>query len=114
MIYDDYAAEIIADNINMLVPWYLMASYAYYVQDDSILSDGFYDNMAKQLLENFDSIKHYHKHLLSKDMLYAGSFLGEYPSIIPGAIEEMKHQRCAPKQEQIVEESATGLDLFEW
>ena len=29
-----HAAELFAKNINMMVPLYLMASYAYYKQDD--------------------------------------------------------------------------------
>jgi hypothetical protein len=107
MIYDNYAQKIIDANPNMLVPWYLMASYAYYVSDDPILSDGCYDNMSKQLLEKFDSITHYHKHLLSKDMLEAGSYLGEYPSIISGAVRAID-----PNKEVVA--PVTGKDLFEW
>ena len=106
-MYDEYAAKIIADNKNMLVPWYLMASYAYYVLDDPILSDAMYDSMSKQLLANFDNIAHYHKHLLSKDMLEAGSFLGEYPSIIAGAVRAID-----PNKEVVA--PVTGKDLFEW
>lgn len=30
---DNHAAKLFADNINMMVPWYLMASYAYYEQE---------------------------------------------------------------------------------
>ena len=40
--------DTIDDNINMTVPWYLMASYAYYVEDDPILSDHAYDHMVKK------------------------------------------------------------------
>lgn len=87
---DDYAAEIIADNNNMMIPWYLMAAYAYYKQDDPILSDAFYDSLAKTMLEVWNDIDHYHKHLINVDDLAAGSYLGEYPSIIAGAIQEVK------------------------
>ena len=118
MMYDEYAAKIIADNKNMLVPWYLMASYAYYVLDDPILSDAMYDGMSKQLLTQFDNISHYHKHLLSKDMLEAGSFLGEYPSIISGAVRSLsktKNYPASKMQENTVKEpEATGKDLFDW
>jgi hypothetical protein len=84
-----------------------MASYAYYVLDDPILSDAMYDSMSKQLLTQFDNISHYHKHLLSKDMLEAGSFLGEYPSIISGAVRAID-----PNKEVVA--PVTGKDLFEW
>ena len=90
---DDYAAEIFADNINMMVPWYLMASYAYYKKDEPILSDAFFDAMGKTMLERWDDINHFHKHLITVDDLRAGTYLGDYPSIIEGAIEELKKMR---------------------
>mgnify|MGYP000151754754 FL=1 len=90
MILDDYAAELFSKNINMMVPYYLMASYAYYVEDDPIFSDAFYDNLAKTILAVWDSIEHRHKHILNTDMLEAGSFMGEYPSIISGALESLR------------------------
>jgi hypothetical protein len=90
MILDDHAAEIFAKNINMMVPYYLMASYAYYVEDDPIFSDAFYDNLAKTILAVWDSIEHQHKHILNTDMLEAGSFIGEYPSIVSGALKSLR------------------------
>ena len=87
---DDYAAEIFADNINMMVPWYLMAAYAYYKQDEPILTDAFFDAMGKTMLERWDDINHRHKHLITVNDLEAGTYLGEYPSIIEGALEDVK------------------------
>lgn len=80
----------ITDNPNMLVPYYLMLSFAYYKQDDPIVSDAFYDKLARKLLKEYDNIEHYHKHLISKDALEAGSFLGEYPSIVEGALNDLR------------------------
>lgn len=80
----------ITDNPNMLVPYYLMLSFAYYKQDDPIVSDAFYDKLARKLLKEYDNIEHYHKHLISKDDLEAGSFLGEYPSIVEGALNDLR------------------------
>lgn len=80
----------ITDNPNMLVPYYLMLSFAYYKQDDPIVSDAFYDKLARKLLKEYDNIEHYHKHLISKDALQAGSFLGEYPSIVEGALNDFR------------------------
>ena len=90
MILDEYASEIFESNINMMVPWYLMASFAYYKQDDPILSDSFFDNMAKAMLENWDSIEHWNKEYIKPDDLKAGSFLGEYPSRVEGGLESLK------------------------
>ena len=80
----------ITDNPNMLVPYYLMLSFAYYKQDDPIVSDAFYDKLARKLLKEYDNIEHYHKHLISKDDLKAGSFLGEYPSIVEGGLNSFR------------------------
>ena len=82
--------EICDDSINMLVPWYIMAAYAYYVEDDPILEDSMYDTIGKRLLEHWDEIEHRHKDYLSKDMVSAGTYLGEYPLQIRGAVDSVR------------------------
>ena len=57
MILDTKADRIIEHNPNMMIPWYLMAAYAYYVEDDPILSDSYFDNLAKRMLEVWDDLK---------------------------------------------------------
>lgn len=109
MMLDDYAAEIFAKNVNMMVPYYLMASYAYYREDDPIFTDAFYDTLAKNMLAQWDNITHYHKAVINKDALAAGSFLGEYPSIIEGALKSLRATPIVPVVVQ-----ATGKDLFDW
>lgn len=89
-MYDNYAAKLFAENINLTIPWYLMASYAYYVQDKPILTDGFFDDLAKTLLAVWDDVDHQHKHLITKDMLTAGSYIGKYPGIVEGSIKSLK------------------------
>ena len=39
-----------------------------------------------EILDNWDNIKHMHKYLLTKDMLIAGTYLGEYPNMVKGAV----------------------------
>ena len=51
---DKYCLDVIDDNINMLVPWYLMASYAYYVDDDPIITDNMFDKLGQKLLKNLE------------------------------------------------------------
>lgn len=82
--------EIVDNNINMLVPWYIMASYAYYVEDDPLLEDAVFDRLAKRLLESWDTVDHFHKDHLSVDMVKAGTYIGEYPSRVKGAVGEIK------------------------
>ena len=50
-----------------------MASYAYYILDENIMSDGEYDSIARTLLEQWDSFEHQHKYLLDKGDLEAGT-----------------------------------------
>jgi len=83
-------SEVCEESINMYVPWYLMAAYAYYEEDDPILSDRTFDLIAKKILEHWDEIQHRHKNVLTKDMLTAGTFIGEYPSMIEGATESVR------------------------
>jgi hypothetical protein len=118
---DSYAEDIFAENINMMVPYYLMASYAYYKQDDPIFSDGFYDNLAKSILERWDDITHWHKEYLNKDALEAGSYLGDYPSIVEGALKSLrasvkacKPQKQANKLAPADTMGAFGGPLFDW
>lgn len=82
----------VAENLNMLVPLYLILSYAYYVEDDPLVSDAYYDNMAKQLYKEYDNVNHMHKHLIVKDALKAGSFVGTYPNIISGAYHDFRRK----------------------
>jgi len=87
---DDHAAKLFAKNINMMVPWYLMASYAYYEQGDPIFSDGFFDDMGKTMLACWDDIDHFHKEHITLDDLEAGTFLGKYPSRVQGALQSLR------------------------
>lgn len=83
-------AEICDDNINMLVPWYIMAAYAYYVDDSPIMDDNTFDRLTTKLLKNWDDVEHIHKEFLSKDMLEAGTYLGDYPSQVKGAVDAIR------------------------
>ena len=87
---DKQCSDLIDNSINMTVPWYLMAAYAYYVEDEPLLSDSFFDRLAKKMLSEWDNIEHMHKHHISKDDLTAGTFLGEYPSRVEGAVKELR------------------------
>jgi len=64
---------------------YLMCSYAYYKLDKNLITDQEFDQLGKDILANYDNIEHMHKHLVTKEMLDAGTYLGEYPNIVIGA-----------------------------
>lgn len=58
---------------NMLIPYYLMASYLYYHRDVSMLSDDRYDRLCKELDAEWDSLTHDHKQYIDRSLLAAGT-----------------------------------------
>lgn len=90
--YDAIARRLLDRNPNMLVPWWLMASHAYYDLDDPFLSDDCYDLLTRQLDERWDEIEHSHKHLIDRDALKAGTgyqLAGKMPSRIVDATRHL-------------------------
>jgi hypothetical protein len=87
-MFDNDMLKYTSSNINLMVPWYLMASFAYYHLDDPILSDAAFDELAKKLLDNYSNVEHRHKGLIKEDDLRAGSLLlakEDYPSLVESA-----------------------------
>ena len=60
-------------NKNMLVPYYLMFSYAYYQENESLITDSEYDQICRDLITDWNDITHWHKPLLNLDSLRAGT-----------------------------------------
>jgi len=90
IILDEECLDCCDLNLNMLVPWYLMASYAYYVEDNPILTDQVFDRLGRKMLNHWEDIDHFHKDRLSKDMLEAGTYLGNYPSRVSGGLDSLR------------------------
>lgn len=67
-----------------------MCAFAYYEQADPLISDQEFDELGKWLLENYDNVEHMHKHLVTKEDLDAGTYLGEYPTIVKGAVKDYR------------------------
>ena len=75
--------KIYDKNSNMLVPYYLMYSYLYYEKDSPIISDAEYDTICIRLDDEWDVIEHYHKHIIDKENLVAGTgYSLKYPTIV--------------------------------
>ena len=71
--YDEAVRECFKKNKNSCISFWLVSSYCYYIRYDSLLSDEFFDKMSKWMLDNWDSLDHTNKNLITKDMLAAGS-----------------------------------------
>ena len=64
---------------------YLMCAFAYYELDKQLIDDQEFDQLGKDILANYDNIEHMHKHLVTKEMLNAGTYLGDYPTMVRSA-----------------------------
>lgn len=95
-LFDSVARKTFKKNRSSCISWILASSYCYYVRYTSILSDTVYDKMCKFVLDNYGSLEHPHKHLLTKDMLRAGTAhnlrLDDYPMIVRVTAEKMIEQ----------------------
>ena len=77
---------------NCMVPWYVLASYAYYHLDQPVISDMAFDRLARRLLIDWKQVEHPHKRLISEDALRAATMLlseDEYPSVAKGAARSL-------------------------
>ena len=73
-------------NKNMLVPYYLMFSYAYYKENESLIPDAEYDQICQDLITNWNDITHWHKRLLNLESLKAGTGYDiKYPNRVVSA-----------------------------
>lgn len=86
MTLDDKVERLIAGNKHLLVPWYLILSYAYYYRDVSLVSDGLYDRICRDLLAALSSfeIEHRHMGLCDLDSLVSGTAYQLYAKDYPG------------------------------
>lgn len=69
---------------------YLMCAYAYYVEDRPLITDAEFDELSRYILANYDEIEHHHKYLVTKGDLEAGTYLGEYPERVKGAVRHYR------------------------
>ena len=76
----------------MLVPYYLMFSYAYYKENESLVPDAEYDQICQDLITNWNDITHWHKPLLDLESLKAGTGYDiKYPNrVVTAALSLIK------------------------
>lgn len=65
--------KIIHSDPNMMIPWFLMASYLYYQKEISIISDELFDELCSHMVEKWDTLDHPNKVYITLDDLRAGS-----------------------------------------
>jgi len=101
MTHDRRVEEFLKKGPNLLVPWYLILSYAYYFLDVSLVSDGLYDRICKDLMAALDAfdIDHRHMGLCDMEALAAGTAFHlkktDYPGMAVSCAEEFASGRYA-------------------
>lgn len=92
-MFDAKLKSLIEANINLTVPWYLMASWAYYVEDAPIITDAAYDALCVKMRERWMWITHWHKPIIVYADLIAGTCLlpqKAYPARSVGALQQLR------------------------
>lgn len=90
LILDKLLVTRLQESLNLSVPWYLMASYAYYELDRPFLTDAVFDGLAKLMLKGWPTIQHPHKHLITEDDLKAGTLMTrDFPTIVKDATRRL-------------------------
>lgn len=78
--------EIYKGNFDLACRDYLKHSYLYYIKNDPIVSDSYYDYLCNYLLKNKDKIPEVFLYLVTEDRLRAGTGFdikeSEYPEYI--------------------------------
>lgn len=71
--YDEVVRECFKINKSSCISWWLSSSYCYYCKNESLMSDEAFDKLSKWMLDNYSSLQHTNKNLITEDMLKAGS-----------------------------------------
>ncbi len=81
-------------SIERKISYYLIFSYLYYEQNESVITDNQYDDLCKELYNNYNLVKmsdHPNKDLVDKFNLECGSGLGiQYTQRIKDSAEMLK------------------------
>jgi hypothetical protein len=68
---------------NSCIGWYLISSFAYYKEAESLLGDEVFDKVCVYIYNNWDKLEHKYKYLVPKESLTAGTGFdinfNEYP-----------------------------------
>ena len=83
------------------VAWWLMASYAYYELNQSLLQDETFDWLGRYIKDNWEGIEHPNKRLIKQAATFSGYYVKRYPTRVKAAtwqlIDELENQNGRPK-----------------
>jgi len=112
---DVYVKQLVATKINLAVSWWLIASYAYYILDETLISDELFDELTQVIKLNFDRIEHINKDLITEDRLSAGSAydLRLYPTRVMSVTQQLleKMRQAYPNKKMSASYEQLGKPL---
>lgn len=93
-LLDSTCKTVISMHPGAVVSWYLITSYAYYVHDMALISDGLYDELCQRLDTHWDAVQvHPHAHLLDREAIKAGTAYQlraeNYPTMVKAATRNL-------------------------
>lgn len=106
---DSYCRSIIERDRNMLVPWWIMAAWAYdeRIGGETLVSDALFDEIAARLEREWEMIEHWHKPLLDRRHLKSALAIGgKYPLRSMHAADWLIRNGPPPVRRLLAEERA--------
>lgn len=71
--------QIVDDDINLVIPWYIMAMYAQDELGETLVDEKVLDKLRRRMLEYWNKIEHRYKEFLSLQDVRDGNRLPDYP-----------------------------------
>lgn len=87
---DKELSDAIDDNIDSIVPWFVMATYAKEIEDDPIISAPAYERTVKRIAEHWEEINHPYKDNLTLDKIGHSVYINEYPARVKGGVDQLR------------------------
>lgn len=87
---DKELCDVIDTNINSMIPWFIMATYAQKEENDPILSGIMYDRLARKIIDHWKEIDHEYKIFLALHTTAKSVYINEYPPRVRGGVEQLR------------------------
>ena len=72
--------QIVDDDMNLIIPWYIMSMYAKDELGETLLDEKVLDKLRNRMLQYWDKIEHRYKSFISLEDVREGNKLEDYPT----------------------------------
>lgn len=89
-----------------------MHSYLYYVKGENVIEDSEYDRICHMLYNEWDEVEHFHKYLVDKESLLAGTgYHLKYPERVKRAADMLKADKDQGFHKKFTKAEEFGKDV---